>query len=494
MATLYTSENRIIKADHVKSLWKETADIVLSNHDQGLKDVDLRGKTVKLKWGMIIGGTPYSAPTGSLLIIDQLGRSQPGVLTHTVKCEGIASLLARDHASKQWECDADSTVRDLFEKIAAGSLSPFSHCVAYDIVLHHTDPTYETLKPGERFVIGLNENRRDTMRYLLDHTALFMRIERDDKLHLYKETELAYEYALDGEHTFFTKDNSTKAVLPNIVTVRSVELTDDGDYEYSGTDTDAPSVALYGDFPTFEQLNVQSNEEAATVAAAILANIKATERTVEAQVPMNCFADTFDKVKITDLREGSTVVEGHIGSLSRHFEPGVYRMRLTFGGWFNARKIRDFLKGVEVGQEEEEEGGAVRLEPLTASFPATRLAVAQQEPVSLEWSYDYYVFGEPIVPGKGRLYVKAWSMYAQTGYCELHIYVWTGEAWELVWYSEGDGFHKYEGQLIWTNPGDTEAPVQFCVYNPKQPDVWTDWNAENVTGMIAYDVKGPPSE
>ncbi|GAG48448.1 unnamed protein product, partial [marine sediment metagenome] len=197
--------------------------------------------------------------------------------------------------------------------IVAGTLSPYDHCTAYDLVLHHTDETYETLRPGERFVIGLNESRLDALRYLLDHTALFMRVERDDKLHLYKETELAYEYALDGEHTFFTKDNSTKAVLPNKVTVRSVELDEDGGYKYSGSDSDGGSVALYGERPTFEQLNVQSNAEAATVAAAILANIKATERTVQAQVPMNCFADTFDKVKITDLREGSTIVEGHIG-------------------------------------------------------------------------------------------------------------------------------------------------------------------------------------
>ena len=492
MSTLYSTLDRIKRADHSKSLYSEKASIALTNHDQGLADVDLRGKGIRLRWGMLVNGVPVSAPTGTLTVIDQVFRSQEGVLMCIVECEGITSLMARDKASKRWECGPDYTIADLVSQIVRGTLPPFSHCQGYTLVVHQRGSTYDTMKPGESFVIGLNESRLDVLRYLLEHTDMYMRTEPDDCIHIYRDTPVVYEYSLDGEHTFFTKDDMTRGVLPNGVYVQSVEKDEGGNPKYTGHAVDAASRALYRPYNWYEEVNVSSNDEAATVAASLLANIKASERMVEAVVPMNCYAEAYDRVRITDAREG-TVREGHVGTLSRYFRPGYYRMELSFGGWFTSRKIRQFLKpyvGESAGGGGESFSYAAGM---PATFSATRLNAAIQNPdPPWEWQYQGMLFGHPIVPAYGRLFMHAWNCYADSGSVKLEIYKWSGPVagWELAWNSGGEGFQQfYPPELVYENPYANALPVRFRVVNPSTATI-----ATHATGFISYEVRGPVEE
>ena len=155
----YTTLDRIKEAKHFKSLVKETATIVLDNADQGLKDVDMSGDIVQLHWGYLVDETPYAAPTGDLKVMSQLYESAEGKLICTLECKGIASLIDLDKANQRWECDEDYTVKQLVEGVVGATLEPYDHCKAYDLVVHQTDTTYETLKPGTGFFIGLNERK-----------------------------------------------------------------------------------------------------------------------------------------------------------------------------------------------------------------------------------------------------------------------------------------------------------------------------------------------
>lgn len=491
----YTTKNRIKKVSHFKSLVKETANIALDNSDQALKDVDMRGNLINIDWGFLIDGLAVTVPSSNLQIMSQVYGSAEGKLICTLECKGITSLMDLDKSSEHWECDENYTVKQLVEGIVKATLAPYNHCTAYDLVVHQTCETYETLKPGTGFFIGLNESRLDVLQFLLSHTNLYMRVENDNKIHLYKDVEHAYTYALDGEHTFFTKDNRKQGVIPNAVYIVSDDEDEDGVPLYSGHATDATSVSLYGEVRWYEQIHVEDNAEATSVAESLLANIKAQEKIVEAVVPMNCFAEVYDKVTITDSRE-DTEVTGNIGYLSRHYRPRIYRMEMGFGGWFNARKLRDFLKNYTTQPEKR-----MYFDELPATFSSVRIDPAIEETAFSDVVYQSLPFGRTWIPGKGRLYLNAFTLYAHTitGEVQLRISIWDGDEWQLVWYNDNynQDMNKYYDELIYTNPNINAIPVVFSVTNLKKWQQWVDSleDKENATayfasGFISYDIKG----
>jgi hypothetical protein len=297
-----------------------------------------------------------------------------------------------------------------------------------------------------------------------------MRVERDDKIHLYKDTELCYEYSLDGEHVFYTKDDHKRLITPNKYCIVSDEKEENGEGKlvpkYQG-------CAGSGEFVEYESINVHSNEEAVQVAEAILANIQASARVLEVSVPMHCYADVYDYVKVTDEREG-TSVEGHIGQLSRHFSPGYYRMGISFG-WPTTRKIRNFLKPYTPDTT-----GRLQFDELPASFSA-----AYMNP------YDFMVFGQFHLDAGERLYFNAAGLHSGNGEGNLKFLVqgYIGGDWTTLSYLADDFFGKWAGQLIYTNESAYKVPMRFVVYNNSE-----DETATGVTGFISYDVKAAPSE
>jgi hypothetical protein len=240
---------------------------------------------------------------------------------------------------------------------------------------------------------------------------------------------------------------------------------------------------------------VESDTEATSVAESLLANIKAQEKIVEALVPMNCYAEVYDKVTIQDQREG-TEVTGNIGYLSRTYRPGAYRMEMGFGGWFNARRMRDFLKNY-VAQPKPQ----MYFDELPATFSSVRIDPAIQATSMSDLVYQTIPFGRTWIPGKGRLYLNAFSLYAHTitGEVQLRIEVWTGSHWQLVWWNDNynQDMNKFYDKLIYTNPYINAMPVVFSVTNLKEWRAWWDSpdDFDNATafftsGFISYDIKG----
>jgi len=492
--TKYSNLDRIKQVSYFKSLTKETASIILDNSDTTLKDVDMGGNTINLDFGFLIGGAVHTVPSSNLQVMSQVYGSAEGKLICTLKCQGITSLMNLDKSNQHFDCDEKYTVRQLVEGIVKATLSPYNHCRAYELVVHQTDTTYETLKPGGGFFIALNENRLDVLQFLLSHTNLYMRVENDNKIHLYKDVPHSYTYSLDGEHTFFVKDNRKQGVIPNTVYIVSDTEDNDGKPLYSGHASDATSVRLYGEVRWYERIHVESDTEATSVAESLLANIKAQEKIIEALVPMNCYAEVYDKVTIQDQREG-TEVTGNVGYLSRTYRPGVYRMEMGFGGWFNARRVRDFLKSY-VPQPRT----GIELDALPATFSSVRIDPAIRETSASDLLYQTVPFGRTWIPGEGRLYLNAFSLYALTltGKVQLQIHVWTGSQWQLVWgnhYYNRD-MNKYYNKLICENPYTNEMPVVFSVTNLKEWRKWWDSpdDFDNATGwftsgFISYDIR-----
>jgi len=331
-----------------------------------------------------------------------------------------------------------------------------------------------------------------------------MRVENDNKIHLYKDVEHSYTYSLDGEHTFFTKDDRKQGVIPNYVVIVSEDEDEDGAPLYSGYAEDIESINLYqtdgfsGEYRWHEQIHVESDAEATSVAESLLANIKAQEKIVEAVVPMNCYAEVYDKVTITDYRE-DTEVTGNIGYLGRHYRPGSYRMEMGFGGWFNARKLRDFLRNYTTQPEKR-----MYFDELPATFSSVRIDPAIEETATSDVVYQSLPFGRTWIPGKGRLYLNAFTLYTHTitGEVQLRISIWDGDEWQLVWYNDNynQDMNKYYDELIYTNPNINAIPVTFSVVNLKKWRQWTDTLADKelatayfASGFISYDLKGEPS-
>lgn len=493
---------RIKEAQYFKSLVKETAKIVLDNADQGLKSLDMWGEELPIDWGFLIKGTPHTVPTANLKVMSQVYTSEPGKLICTLELKGIASLMDIDKANQRWECDETYTVKQLIEGIIGATLAPFDHCQAYELVVHQTCETYETLTPGAGFFIGLNESRLDVVQFLLSHTELYMRVENDNKIHLYKDVEHSYTYSLDGEHTFFTKDNRKQGVIPNYVVVVSDQTDDEGVPLYSGFAKDTASINAYktngfnGEYRWFESIHIESDAEGTSVATALLANIKAQEKIIEAIVPMNCYAEVYDKVTIEDSRE-DTEVTGNIGYLGRYFRPGTYKMELGFGGWFNARKLRDFLKNYIPEPEHR-----MYFDNIPATFQSVRLNPGEPGPPSYpETTFYMHDFGMFVVPGKARLYLIGFALYCKTNYGQVHMRISAliGSEWETLWTNPNpNADFDRPMELIWTNPYINAVYVRFFVCNyaecdPNDP-AYDATTAYMANGFITYDIKGEPSD
>ena len=142
-----------------------------------------------------------------------------------------------------------------------------------------------------------------------------------------------------SSHVFFSKALRNRLVIPNKVVVSS--RTND-DPQYSGSATDAASYDLLPK-TEYQQMRLTSNVEAQNIAEAILSKYQLNAEMGAANVPMNCGAEVFDYVKVTDAREGDYRI-GNIGSLTRNYSPGKYTLSFSFGNWLTVRKLLNDLE------------------------------------------------------------------------------------------------------------------------------------------------------
>jgi len=243
--------------------------------------------------------------------------------------------------------DGEDTVKDLISAIMGSTLTAFEDTPAYTVEYDSEDDLIDSYKPGDSFRVDVNTSKLGAFRRLIEFTHCVGRAEADGKVHIFVPTTTGttydYEYKLDTslEHTFLNKGDRTQLVFPTTFKVY--------DDDYSGEAKDQDSIDAYHEVIKYVPLDgLESNDQAADIADALLARIKMDAEFANASVPMNVGAEIFDYVKITDKREGSTVV-GNIGYIKRHYSSGEYYMEFRFGGWLRVRQLVEDLKTFSSG-------------------------------------------------------------------------------------------------------------------------------------------------
>jgi len=353
--TTYTYEkDRILPSEHDEEMYSHRAKIVLDNSNHELDDKDLKGYDAVISYGF---GKEYS-PTAPLSVIDQTFTSDPNKLICILELEGMPNLMVRDEASENYIPDEEDTktVKTLANAIAGATLDCFDHCQAFDVVW---DAGYDTLadtyKPKDSFRVYTGGSRLAAFRRVLDFTANVPRFEADGKIHILKPvttwTVYDSEYSLErGSHNFFSKAYRNSLVFPNRIVITS--RTDD-DPQYSGS----AQVDGYASLPAkvkktkYIQTQLESNDQANDIAEALIAKAEMGCARGQAEVPLNCGAEVFDYVKVTDSRQGDTRT-GNLGYIHRRFGKDKWEMTFGFGNWFEWLKYQKMLKELEVYTDE----------------------------------------------------------------------------------------------------------------------------------------------
>ena len=137
-----------------------------------------------------------------------------------------------------------------------------------------------------------------------------------------------YEYSLaSGEHTFFSKVNKKRVVMPNYVTIRTDPNADGTQYIGVAEDTDFSNLLhkRYMDYAV-----ITSQEQADYLAKAVLQNFKRFSSPGGGVVPMHPAQEVHDWVKITDDRQDDTRL-GSVGQIRRRWKAGSWKMEIGFG-------------------------------------------------------------------------------------------------------------------------------------------------------------------
>ncbi len=146
-----------------------------------------------------------------------------------------------------------------------------------------------------------------------------------------------YVYELIGDHTFYENTRSLASLPVNrIIVVDSYPDTSGTTHTWIGQANDEADQTDQGIITqTWEYPNVASNAEAAAIAESILAFYNSQTLQGELVAPMNCGQEIYDYVKIIDQRAGWTggsALTRLVGSITRLYAPGVYKIILGFGG------------------------------------------------------------------------------------------------------------------------------------------------------------------
>mgnify|MGYP001050696358 CR=1 FL=1 len=335
----------ILSLEHTEETYSHSAKAVLDNSDGAFSANDYRGWQADISYGAVTGcGEEYSA-CAPLWILNQEILSSCGRLICLLSMAGIPDMLAEDRASCAYmPPDTDSkTVKDLVREIMGDSgvtmIACFDHCRYYDVVFDSEDSITGSYCPRDGFRIYMNGSRLSALKRLLDNTYCVMRFGGDGKVHILEPstggTGYDYQYQLAGGHTFFSGAYRSSLVIPNYVVVCSHP----GDSpQYSGYASDGESIGAFREMRYQKYARVDSNEQAESIAAALLYRFRLGAKRGEASVPMNCGAELFDYVSISDGRCGEWRY-GNIGSITRKYSPGSYKMKFSFGGWLSARAL-----------------------------------------------------------------------------------------------------------------------------------------------------------
>jgi hypothetical protein len=332
-ATSYTLEADRIKSlnhyfdpDHVYA-----KEVELDNSDGYFTGKDLKGYTAVISHGLLTKSGKEYADTSPMTVTWQQLNSSPGKLTCLLTMLGIPDMMALDESSANYfPLESDTkTVKTLLTEITTATLACFSHCQAYEIVFDSEDSLINSYCPKDSFRIPVGGNRWTAFKRLIERTGCVHRFEDDGKIHIFVPTTSGttynYEYSLDSGHPFFSKAYRKSLVIPNYVVVQS--RTDD-DPQYTGYAQDTTSYALLPKRDYYD-MRLASNAEATSIASAVIIRAQLNAKMGSASVPVNCGAELFDYIKVTDEREADFRT-GNLGSLSFNYSHSKREYLLNF--------------------------------------------------------------------------------------------------------------------------------------------------------------------
>lgn len=367
--TLTSGANEeIYQLDRIKSIslkeepFSINAELDLNNYDKALTEKDYTGYKAVISCGLITKeGVKYSDKP-PMWVIPQRFDSSTTRLACQLNMIGIPNLLGEDRASAAYLPNNNDTkkVKDLIREIAGDSgvthLACYNHTQKYDVVFDSEDALIDVYQPKDGFRIRLNGSRLAALSRLLDFTECVMRFGADGKIHILKPTTTGttykYQYSLDSGHAFFSKAYRKRLVIPNYIVVQSKP---DDDPQSSGFAEYTPSSDLIEKRQYFETRLVD-DDQADDIAAAILGKYVLNAESGAAEVPINCGAEIFDYVIVTDTREGDYIV-GSIGSLVTTYRAATkskqeeYNIRFSFGGWASVRGLMNDLEVYPAGYD-----------------------------------------------------------------------------------------------------------------------------------------------
>ncbi|MCJ7829392.1 MAG: hypothetical protein MUP81_06600 [Dehalococcoidia bacterium] len=424
--TSYTyDKDRILPSSHDEGMYSQKAIISLDNSDHEFDDKDLKGFDAVISYG-------YKTPAGNeylesaaLVVMDPQFDSDPNKLTCTLELWGIPDLMAEDKASGNYipDSDATETVKGLINAIAGATLSPFTHCKAYEVVWESGyDTLADTYQPKDGFRIYTRGTRLAAFRRLMDYTGNVPRFGADGKIHILKPvttgTTFDYEYSLaKGAHVFFRKAYRDSLVIPNRVVVQSRS---DDDPFYSGS----AQVSNYASLPDkvkktdFIECPLASNAQATAIAEALIAKAEMGSKRGEAPVPLNIGAEVFDYVKITDSRQGDSRT-GNLGYVHRRFGPDKWEMTFGFGNWLEMLRYNAILKQLETYTDAGQYFNRLTVKDLYAEhIQADSLDMVWIDP---DGNIDLSLIGDTLdnLPD-GEVYARVKSMHLDAGVLQLN--------------------------------------------------------------------------
>ncbi len=350
VAEVVLGTSLILAIQHTEDPYTHKAEAVLDNSGGVFTGNDYKGWQVVIAYGAVTpAGDEYSG-CAPLWVVGQELCSARGELVCRLSMSGIPDMLAEDRASAAYlPADSDvKTVRDIIRGILGDSgvamLACFGHCRRYDVVFDSEDSLIGSYRPRDGFRVYMNGSRLSALKRLLDYTGCVMRYGGDGKVHILEPVTggavYDYQYSLSGGHAFFSAAYRSSLVIPNYVIVKSHPGDSPQYYGYAG---DSESIAAFREMRYQKYARLDSNDQAEAVAAALLSRFRLEAQRGEAEVPLNCGAELFDYVRVADERKGDCRA-GNIGSLTRRYSPGNYRMEFSFGGWLSVRALLSRLE------------------------------------------------------------------------------------------------------------------------------------------------------
>ena len=255
--------------------------------------------------------------------------------TESVKSD--ESFVAYTGAQSPGDADTEFALLDCCYryKYEGSGISVYDHCTSYDVEYDSEDSLIDSYCPKDSFTIREGEDRLAVIDKLLFHTACQRIFKADGKIHVLTPTisgtTYASEYSLASGHPFFSKAIRDALVIPNREVVRSLK---DDSSSYEGVATSAASYALLPK-SHFTRTSLESDAQAAALAAAIISRSVIAAQQGSATIPVNVGSELYDYVLVTDVREGDSRA-GNLGQIVRMYKnyPGrqpEYNMSFSLG-------------------------------------------------------------------------------------------------------------------------------------------------------------------